>query len=205
MRDAGRVGAAGGLELAALDGAAQVEQLGRRLGEVDVHRIDLLDHRQRRRLALADQRAFGDEGAADAARDRRRHRRVAEVDLRALQACLGRRDVGLGGLLRRDGVDVVLLADRVGFDQRLVALGLRRRLRQVGLGARDRRLDRRDLALQRRRVDLEQQLAGLDVAAFDEHALQQDARHARAHLGDARGLEPAGQLGDQADRLRLSP
>ena len=38
------------------------------LGEVHVHRVDLLDHRQRRGLALADQRAFGDQRAADAAR-----------------------------------------------------------------------------------------------------------------------------------------
>jgi hypothetical protein len=201
--DAGRFGAAGRLEPAALDGTAQVEQLGRRLREVDVHRVDLLDQRQRRRLALADERAFGDERAADPARDRRRHRRIAEADLGALQVRPGRRDIGLGGLLRGDGVDVVLLADRVGFDERLVALGLRRRLRQVGLGARDLRLDRGDLALQRRRVDLEQQLAGLDVAAFDEDALEQDARNARAHLGDARRLEAAGQFGDEADGLRL--
>ena len=47
-------------------GTAQAQHLGRRLREVDVHRIDLLDERQRRRLGLADQRAFGHQRAADA-------------------------------------------------------------------------------------------------------------------------------------------
>ena len=62
------VAAGGAPELAAVEGAAQPHHVGGRLGEVDVERVDLLDHRQRRRLALADQRAFGDQRAADAAR-----------------------------------------------------------------------------------------------------------------------------------------
>jgi hypothetical protein len=78
-RDARRVAAVGAPELAALDGAPEREHVGRRLREVDEHRVDLLDQRERRRLALADQRTFGDERAADAARDRRRHARIAEV------------------------------------------------------------------------------------------------------------------------------
>ena len=52
------------------------------------------------------------------------------------------RHIGLGGLLRGHGVDVLLLADGVGVEQRLVALGQRRGLRQRGLGARQRWLAR---------------------------------------------------------------
>jgi hypothetical protein len=42
--------------------------LAGRLREVHVQRVDLLDHRQLRGLALAHQRAFGHQRAADAAR-----------------------------------------------------------------------------------------------------------------------------------------
>ena len=120
---AGRLLAAGALELAAFHRLAQLHHVRSRLGEVDVHRVDLLDHGQLRRFALPDQRAFGHQRAANAARNRGRHRGVAQRDARRLHIGFGHGDIGGGLLLRGHGVGVFLLADGVGFDQRLVAFG----------------------------------------------------------------------------------
>jgi len=106
-------------------------------------------------------------------------------------------DLGLGLLLGRDRVDVLLLADRVGLDQRLVARRLGARLQQVGLGARQRGPGAGQRGAVGCRVDLEQRLAGLHVAALAEQPALQDAGGARAHLGDAKGLGAPGQLGLQ--------
>jgi hypothetical protein len=132
---AGGFAAPGALELAIGQGAAQLHDLASRLGEVDIHRVDLLDHGQLRGFALPHQCAFGHQGAADAARNRRRDAGVIQVDAAGLHRCLARGHIGLGLFVRRHGVGVFLLADRVGGHQRLVALGQRAGLRQVGLGA----------------------------------------------------------------------
>jgi hypothetical protein len=77
---------------------------------------------------------FGHQRAADAARDRRRDAGIGEVDARGLHRGPACGDVGLRLLLRRLGIDEFLLADGLLGDQRLVALGLRAGLHQVGLG-----------------------------------------------------------------------
>src|SRR5262249_46846524 len=154
----------------------QLVELADRLAEVDVDRVDLRDRRQQRRLALPDQRAFGDLLLAGAAADRRDDAGVTGIDLRRV-------DVGLR-LLDRGGHCIVQIGLR---QQALVGYGtgtlgsdavvLRGRLR--GGEVRQLRVQR---GLQRRRVDLEQQLAFLDVGAFGVDALEQHAGDARAHV-----------------------
>ena len=193
---------AGALELAALERAPQLHRLVGRLGEVDIDRIDLLHHRQRRGFTLADQRAFGHQRAANAARDRGRDPGIAEVDARGLQGRLGHGHIGLGLLLGRLCADEFLLADGLGLDQRLVALGQRAGLHQVGLGLGQAGLGAVVAGLVGAGIDGKQHLTGLDFAAFAEQSLLQDTGGTRPHLGHARGLEPARQLGDQADLAR---
>lgn len=134
--------------------------------------------------------------------DRRGDRCVAEVDLRRLHRGPGRGHISLGGFLRGHRVDVVLLADGVGLQQRLVAFGLRAGLRQVGFGLGQTGLGAGNGGLIGAGIHLEQGLAGFDVAAFAKQALLQDAGGARAHLRHARRFESARQLGDQAHVAR---
>ncbi len=96
----------------------------------------------------------------------------------------------------RDGVVVILLADGIGLRKRLVALCLQ----PGGLGGRRGTVVSR---LVQRRIDLVELLPLLHVRAFDEHALQNDAVHLRADLGDLVWDHAAGQIGRQADALRL--
>src|SRR5690606_24564742 len=63
-------------------------------------------------------------------------------------------------------------------------------LRQRGLGGAER-------GLQRRRIDQEQHLAFLHVAAFLVHAPLQHARHARTHVGAAEAGQAATDLAGQ--------
>ena len=194
--------APGALELAIGQGTAQFHDLASRLGEVDIHRINLLDHGQLRGFALPHQSAFGDQGAADAARNGRRDAGVIQIDAAGLHGGTACGHVGLGLLLRRHGVGVFLLADRVGGQQWLVALGQRGRLRQVGLGAGQRGLG----TLQRRRigsgVNRKQGLPCLDVAAFAKQPLLQDTGSTGPHLRHARGFQAPGQLGHQTHITR---
>ena len=199
---AGRCAAVGRLELARLHGAAQLERVVGRLREVDVHRIDLLDQRQLRGLALTHQGTFGDQRAADATRNRCRDRGVAQVDVRRLHAGAADRDIGLGGFPCCHGVGIFLLAHCVGFDQRLVSLGQRLGLASVGLGARQAGFGAGGGRCVRCRIDAEQRLALLDVAAFAEQPLLQDAGRASPYLRHARGFQAPGQFCYQTDVAR---
>jgi hypothetical protein len=87
-----------------------------------VDRVQLLDQRQWRGFVLPDQRAFGDQRAADAPGNRRGDGGVAEVQLRALHRGFVGGDIG-GGLPHGGaGVVVVLAADGLVVDQLGVAL-----------------------------------------------------------------------------------
>ncbi|MNP20763.1 hypothetical protein D3C76_1133510 [compost metagenome] len=97
--------------------------------------------------------------------------------------------IGHGGV-------VFLAAHGLFVDQLLVAVGNRLGRTQVGFGAfQGRVIDRR--------IDLIQLLAGLDVAAFLEQALEDDAVDLRADFGDAERTGTAGQIGGQGESLRL--
>ena len=177
------VAAVGLLPLAGAQRLAQREQLGAGLGEIDVDRVDLLDGGQVRRLAFAHQRSFGDERAADAPGNRRRHPGVFQIE-----RGLGKPRFGLfpGGLGRVE----FLLADGVDLHQRAVALHQELGRGNVGFGG-------FIGALVGTRLDAVEQLPFLHVAAFFEKALFQDAFDAGAHLSRAVGFEPAGEFAAQ--------
>ena len=97
--------------------------------------------------------------------------------------------VGHGGV-------VFLAAYGLFVDQLLVAIGDRLGRTQVGFGAFQRRvIDRR--------IDLIQLLAGLDVTAFLEQTLENDAVDLRANFGNAERAGTTRQLGGQGKGLRL--
>ena len=189
----------GGLELAAGQTLAQLHHGRCRLGDVHVHRIDLLDGGQRGGSPLADQRTFRHQRTADAAADGGGDRRVRQVDLGRLQVGTGHGDVGSGLALGRHGVVIVQLADGVGLHQRRVAGHLLGGQLLGRLGAHQGSLGAVVGGAQRGRVDLEQHLAGLHVTAFLEEALFQNAGGSRADLGHARRFDPARQVLGKAD------
>jgi hypothetical protein len=159
--------------------------------------------RQQRGLALAHQRAFGDLRAADAPADGRHHCGVLDVQPGLLHGGLGGGQVGLGQLVGRLGGDPLLLAHRLLGHQGLVALVGRLGLRQAGLGLGLGGQGAVERGAVGGGVQLEQRLAGLDVRAFGEQALLDDAGHTGTYLGAAPGFQPAGQFGAQGHRARL--
>lgn len=184
-------------------GRAQALGFGHGLLEVCIDRVELLDQRHGRGLALAHQGALGDQRTADAARDRRPDRGVFQVQggrlhlgLGGLPRGLGRLQAGLHGL-------EVLAADCLLRHQRRVAADHGTRFDQGRLGAGQLALGAGQGGAQGRRVDLEQHLAGPDVGAFLEMAAQHDAGHPRTHLGHAHGLDTARQLAGQGQRRGL--
>ena len=141
-------------------------------------------------------------GAPRPAGNRRRHARIAQAEPRRIEIGLRRLDVGLGGALRGNRSIILLLADRLFGQQRLIAADHLPcvgggRLRAGKLGAR-----RIDVRGQLARIDAEQRLARGDIATFLEQAALDDPVDARAHFGSAIGLHAAGQLDDIGHRLR---
>ena len=196
--DAGPLSAASALELPAFHGTAQLEHVCGRLGEIDVHRVDLLHHGQGGRFALAHQGAFRDQCATDAAGDGGGHAGVAEVDVGGAHCGLGSCHVGLGLFFGRFGVHKVLFADGVGGDQWAIAFCLCAGLRQIGLCLGEAGACTFCRCCVGSGINAEQHLPRLNVAAFLEHPLLEDACGPGAHLGHARCLHAARQLGDQA-------
>ena len=141
-----------------------------------------------------DQRALGDQRLADASSDGRGHVGVAEVDRGVVLRGLGGGHGGLGLAVRRHGVVVFLLADRIGLDQRRVAIGQHLGAEQIGLRLLELGGGLIVGRLVRRRIDLEEQLLLLDVAALLESDLLDDAGHPRADLRIADRIDTAGQL-----------
>ena len=67
------------LQRAGIEFAPQLVELGGGLREVRIDRIELLNRGDMRRRVLTDQRAFGDQRAADAAADRRADTGVFQI------------------------------------------------------------------------------------------------------------------------------
>ena len=139
-----------------------------------------------------DQRALGDQRLADASSDGRGHVGVAEVDRGVVLRGLGGGHGGLGLAVRRHGVVVFLLADRIGLDQRRVAIGQHLGAEQIGLRLLELGGGPIVGRLVRRRIDLEEQLLLLDVAALLESDLLDDAGHPRADLRIADRIDTPG-------------
>ena len=154
-------------------------------------------------LALPDERALGDQGAADPAVDGRTNAGVAEIERGARDVRLAGGDVGLRLPPRRDRRLVLDLRGGPAGQQlphapRLLLGLLVHRLR---LG--QRRLRGLELHFERLRIHPVQHLARLHVGALPERAFDHDARDARTHLGDAHGRNAAGQLVHIGARRRL--
>ena len=181
---------------------AQRQDLRRRLGHVDVDRVEPLDRGQCAGLARRHQRAFGERRALHAPGDRRRDAGVAEVDRRRLHRRLvllhrGRRlfraRVGVIEILAADGVDL----DEVGVPFGLVPGGCEVRL---GIGLLGLRLVQGGPV--RGGIDLEEQLSLADVATFHEGPGDDDSVHLRTDVGGLEGGGAAGKLAGQFHRRR---
>src|SRR3546814_12440074 len=71
----------GQVELPGGDVPADREEVGARLGEVDIDRVGLLDRRQQCSRRSADQSAFGNLPSSGPPEDRPRHRRIPPATL----------------------------------------------------------------------------------------------------------------------------
>ena len=191
------------LKRAGLEFAPQLAELGGRLGEVRIDRIELLDRRDMRRFGLTDQRAFGHERAADSAADRRADPRVFEIELGARDVRLARGDVRFGLAKGRNRHLQLRLRDRAAWRQRLLALVVLTFLVQHCGGLAQGGFRSVELDLERPGIDLVEDLASLDVAPLLEIAAIDDAGYARANLGDSGWGDAAGQLANDRQRRRL--
>ena len=108
-----------GVDAAAPQRAAQRDQVGARLLDVDVDRVEPLDHRQRIGLVGGDERADGAQRAADAPADRRGDAGEAQVDPRGVERGAVLRDAGSRLPRLRGGVGIILLGDRLHLGERL--------------------------------------------------------------------------------------
>ena len=180
----------------------EAQELHARLADIDVHRVKLLDGGQGARLLGGDERTLGHLGLADAAGDGGLDIGVGEIDAGAVHRRPGRGDLGHGLLPGGLGFHLVLIAHRLAVHQLAVPLGLEpgRVLRRFG--ARQGGAGTVIGGLVHGRVDLVEQLAGLDLAAFFEMAFEDDAAHLGPYLGDAISGGTAGLLDAQGDALR---
>ncbi|MPL92311.1 hypothetical protein SDC9_38409 [bioreactor metagenome] len=190
---------AGGAHLAALGGRGQAQDVGRRLGDVDIDGVERADRGKGRRLLRRDERAGGRLRQADDAGDGRADGGAVKVDLGAhqlrlckLQRRIGGLPRGHGGiaLLRRAGVVAEQLDRALLLGHREIAVRLRLRHRGAGRG------DRGAVALV---LDLVKRRAFLDRGAFVEQPFADDTRDLRPDLGDGRGLDPTGQTRGQRE------
>ena len=163
--------------------------------EVDVDRVLRDDGRQDRIAGVvaapAHEVAAGDERAADAAGDRRRDAAEAELELGRLDPRL--RYLNRGLRLAHDVLAVVedLLGDVVALQERAPALDVEVRVADRDLGLVELGARLLDRALEGARVDLEQQVAFLDLLAVLEPDLGQIAADARPHVDGLDRVEAA--------------
>ena len=186
-----------------LESAAQLIELGDRLGEVGIDRIELLDGRKAGAVVLHDERAFADQRGADDAVDRRADGRVIEIEFRAATSAL--RPSTSASACFSAAMAFSFLAS--GAARWLVSVAMRWACSEAcfehGFCARQRRFGRLHLDLKGPRIDPVERIAGLDLAALMERALDDDARDARANFGNPRRRDAAGQFAQHRPRLRL--
>ncbi len=190
------------LEVAALEGAAELVELGHRLGEVGIDRIELLDAGEVG-LVLHRERTLADQRRTDDAVDRRAHGGIVEIKFGAREFGLAAFDLGMGLTLGRDRLLVLGFRGSAILGEGGDAVRLLPGLHQPGLGLGDGRLGGHHLDLERTRIDAIERIARLHLAALTEQALDDDAGDARPHVGDARRRDAARQLAHHGARLRL--
>jgi hypothetical protein len=177
QRDFCRVGL---LLFAALDGLLQAQHVGVGLRELDTNRVELFYRHQMRRLALAHERAFGNQRTADATGNRRRRNGIFKIQLGPGRCRFGLFDAGLGGI-------EFLLADSLDVEQRLVSG--EHRLRRSKVGGSGSRLGQ--IAA---RIDAEQRRSGGNVGALSEQAFLHHPFDASPHLRGAHRLHAARKI-----------
>ena len=175
--------------------AAHFHHIQRRLGNVHIHRIGLLNSGQHGCTAGSEQCAFGYVGAADIARNRRGDASVVHINLCRADGGAGGVHISHGRALCGHGGIVFLFADGIGGHQGLVAC-------QVGIGFGLGGFGRGQLGARAGEaggiagvVQLIQRLTGLHITAFLEQAAFDDAAHLWAHFGGTERFQAAGQLG----------
>ena len=173
------------VQYAGLKVLAQPQEFRRRLREVDIDRIELLDGGEA--LGTADERALGNHGASDAAADRSLDRGIFEIEPCRRQAGLRERDVGIGLRERRHRIILLLRADDVALAQFFLAIGLLARLNLDCLRPLQSRLGTLDLNAEQGRIDPVEHVALSCEAALFENPFDHDAGYARPNLGDAGG------------------
>lgn len=170
-------------------------------------RIDRIDRDQRgqdrRRGACRDEIADRDLDPADPAIDRRPHLGVVEIEFGRLQRGLGGLDVGDCLAVGVVALVEIALGHDVVADQLRAALDFARGEHDAGLGGLELRLGAIDLGGVGRRVDLEQDVAGLHQRALGEVGRKDRTRHPRPELDTVDGFEPAGEVIEQCGRPRL--
>jgi len=178
----------------------QVEQLRRRLRDVDIDRVEMLDRGERVGLPGLHQRARRDQRTPDTPGNRRFYAREAQVDLRAEQRSARGHDRGAGLAGGGIGVVGILLADRVGGHELVIALRLQLRRCDRCLGVGQLALRIQDRGAIGRILDHIQHLPGMDDRTLLEQAAAHDARNLRPDIGCFQRGNLARQLGGQRDR-----
>ena len=171
--------------------AAETQHFAAGLGEVHVDGIELFDGGQVGGFVLAHQRAFGHQRAPDATRYGCAHGGVVQIDAGAGVGSPGSGHIGFRLLGAGEGLVVFLGADRIARQQILQPCLFQIGLGQIRLGPRHVGFGGVQHRPQGGGIDLEQQVAGLDLAAFGEQPFLYDAFHPRPYFRRAAGLHPS--------------
>ena len=149
---------------------AEAQQVGARLLDVDIDRVEALDGGQGVVLPRPDQRAGGVERAADAAGDRGADHGAVEVDLGGTERRGLGLDVGASFACRRNRIVVELARDEVALHQLGIAANLAVGGDGRGAGAGERGAGIGDLRFVGDRIDPIEGLAFADIIALGEQA-----------------------------------
>ena len=155
---------------------------------------------QRRGLVGGHQGTLGHRGLANAAADRRADAGIGENDVGAVEVGARGTGIGLGQFQCGNRILVFLHADRIDQRQFADALGGQARGGQGGLGAGELGAGAVCGGAITGVIDLVQRLSLLDLAAFGEQALGDDAGDLRAHFGNPERRGAARQFADQGHR-----
>ena len=163
--------------------------------EVDVDRV-LRDNGGEKGVArvvaaAAHEVAARHQRAADATRDRRGDAAEAQLQLRRLDA--GLRNLHGSRRLAHQVLAVIegLPRDGLALEQRSAALDVEARVADADAGLVELGFGLIECALERTRVDLEEEVAGLHLLAVGEIHLRQVAAHPRTHVHGLDGIEAA--------------
>ena len=178
----------------------QAQKIITGLGDIDIHRIKLLNRCQRRCLPVGDQRPFRYAGFTDATINGRCHFGIGKVDARAFNARFGGDDAGVCLLGRGHGLVILLLADILCTDQREITfhrqvsnIGCRLGLRQLAFGVVVSRL----IGC---RINLVKRISSFYIAALREVATQDNTANLRTNLCNAERICSAREFSGDSQR-----